>query len=37
MAADKLTILMIDDDPEDVTIVRDMLERVPVWSINFVA
>jgi CheY-like chemotaxis protein len=36
MANDKLTILMIDDDPEDIAIVRGMLERVPVWSVDLV-
>lgn len=34
MATDKLTILMIDDDAEDIAIVRSMLERVPVWSVE---
>lgn len=37
MATDKLTILMIDDDPEDVAIVRGLLERVPVWSVELIA
>lgn len=37
MATDRLTILMIDDDPEDIAIVRGMLERVPVWSVDLVA
>lgn len=37
MATEKLTILMIDDDPEDIAIVRGMLERVPVWSVDLFA
>jgi CheY-like chemotaxis protein len=37
MATDKLTILMIDDDPEDIAIVRGLLERVPVWSVELAA
>lgn len=37
MATDKLTILMIDDDPEDIAIVRGLLESVPVWSVDLVA
>lgn len=37
MATDKLTILMIDDDPEDIAIVRGMLDRVPVWSVELLA
>jgi CheY-like chemotaxis protein len=37
MATEKLTILMIDDDPEDIAIVRGMLERVPVWSVELLA
>lgn len=37
MATDKLTILMIDDDPEDITLVRGMLERIPVWSVELVS
>jgi CheY-like chemotaxis protein len=37
MANSKLTILMIDDDPEDIAIVRGMLERVPVWSVELIA
>jgi CheY-like chemotaxis protein len=37
MATDKLTILMIDDDPEDITLVRGMLERIPVWSVELIS
>ena len=36
MTTDKLTIMMIDDDPEDIAIVRGLLERVPVWSVDLV-
>lgn len=34
MATEKLTILMIDDDPEDIAIVRGLLDRVPVWTVE---
>lgn len=37
MATDKLTILMIDDDLEDIALVRSMLERIPVWSVELLA
>lgn len=37
MATDKLTILMIDDDPEDITLVKGMLERIPVWSVELIS
>ncbi|HWO56826.1 MAG TPA: response regulator [bacterium] len=36
MATDRLTILMIDDDPDDITIVRGLLERVPVWTVDLI-
>lgn len=37
MANDRLTILMIDDDAEDIAIVRGLLERIPVWSVDLLA
>lgn len=37
MATDRLTILMIDDDAEDIDVVRGMLERIPVWTVELQA
>ncbi len=37
MAKRKLTILVIDDNPADIEIVRRMLEQIDGWDIHFLA
>ena len=37
MAKRKITVLVIDDSPADVEIVRRLLEQIDSWEINFLA